>query len=651
MKTHYLHREGRVKHWWHVMLTLLFLTIGHSGISFGLDAKSGQSGTIVSMPEYGITGLTTSAVVDETSSWQYTVRLTRALEYKRRRTNAAMQRSAAQATVSGNTPPDTTPPDTTLTSNPPNPTNSSSATFTFTGSDNVTAPGNLTYEVQLDGTGFSSGASPKTYTGLADGPHTFQVRAVDEAGNPDPTPASYTWNIDTTPPPAPVVIAPANGSKTNNNKPTVRGTAEANISVTILIDGTSVGTVTANAGGKWMFTLSNALADGSHTAKARATDDAGNTSVDSNTNTFTVDTTAPPAPVVSAPANGSRTNNNKPTVSGTAEAGSTVTVTIDNTDIGTTTADASGNWTFTISSALSDGSHTAKARATDDVGNTGPDSNTNTFTVDTTAPPAPVLSAPANGAVLSSARPTVSGTAEAGSTVTVTIDNTDIGTTTANASGNWSYTINSALSEGAHTVKARATDDVGNTGIISSTNSFTIAAVPVVSGFASAGASVCEGTPLTLTATVSNVTGSYAYTLTNGSSPLSGTSAATTFSQALNGVSPGNYTYTLTVSSNGLSTTATTSVSVGSQPAVSSVSAGGVLGNGTCSVALSGIGVGSSFVVTGPNGFVYSTVYRQAGAHTVTIPAVTTPGTYTMTASSGNCSAAVQTVVTGTACR
>jgi hypothetical protein len=99
---------------------------------------------------------------------------------------------------------DTTAPDTTITSGPPASTSSTSATFTFTGSDNVTAAASLTFECKLDGGSFTAGCtSPTTYTGLALGPHTFQVRATDAAGNTDQTPANYAWTIisgDTTPP-------------------------------------------------------------------------------------------------------------------------------------------------------------------------------------------------------------------------------------------------------------------------------------------------------------------------------------------------------------------------------------------------------------------------------------------------------------------
>jgi hypothetical protein len=86
--------------------------------------------------------------------------------------------------------PDTTPPQTTITSDAPDPA-STSATFTFTASEQST------FECSLDDAAFASCTSPATYSALADGPHTFRVRAVDRAGNTDPTPAEQDWTVDT----------------------------------------------------------------------------------------------------------------------------------------------------------------------------------------------------------------------------------------------------------------------------------------------------------------------------------------------------------------------------------------------------------------------------------------------------------------------
>jgi glucose/arabinose dehydrogenase/PKD repeat protein len=89
-------------------------------------------------------------------------------------------------------PADTTPPETTITSGPSATVNSTSATFEFSSSE-----AGSTFECRLDSTTFSSCTSPQQYSGLAEGSHTFEVRATDAAGNTDAIPASRTWTVDT----------------------------------------------------------------------------------------------------------------------------------------------------------------------------------------------------------------------------------------------------------------------------------------------------------------------------------------------------------------------------------------------------------------------------------------------------------------------
>ncbi|HEV2902653.1 MAG TPA: DNRLRE domain-containing protein, partial [Gaiellaceae bacterium] len=92
---------------------------------------------------------------------------------------------------------DGTPPETTISGKPSDPSTLSSATFTFGGTDNLDSAADLRYECRFDGDAeFTACTSPKTYTGLATGaPYTFDVRAVDRAGNADPTPATWTWRV------------------------------------------------------------------------------------------------------------------------------------------------------------------------------------------------------------------------------------------------------------------------------------------------------------------------------------------------------------------------------------------------------------------------------------------------------------------------
>jgi hypothetical protein len=83
-------------------------------------------------------------------------------------------------------------PDTTIDSHPNDPSNSPNAGFTFSSPDSDVAG----FQCQLDAAGWGGCTSPQNYTGLVTGSHTFDVRAIDNASNPDPTPASFTWFID-----------------------------------------------------------------------------------------------------------------------------------------------------------------------------------------------------------------------------------------------------------------------------------------------------------------------------------------------------------------------------------------------------------------------------------------------------------------------
>ena len=115
--------------------------------------------------------------------------------------------------------PNSSPPDTAIDSGPTGTTDQSSATFVFHGSDT-----NDTFQCSLDGAPWATCTSPQQYSSLADGTHTFQVRAVNSAGEVDPTPAEASWTVDTTAP-AVTLTDPANGSWTNNVTPAFSGAA------------------------------------------------------------------------------------------------------------------------------------------------------------------------------------------------------------------------------------------------------------------------------------------------------------------------------------------------------------------------------------------------------------------------------------------
>jgi Cutinase len=98
---------------------------------------------------------------------------------------------------------DTSAPDTTISASPDGLTNNPQATFSFTASESGAG-----FECNLDSTSWGSCSSPKVYAAPPEGPHTFEVRSKDVAGNVDPSPAQSTWTLDTTPPQTIVTEAP-----------------------------------------------------------------------------------------------------------------------------------------------------------------------------------------------------------------------------------------------------------------------------------------------------------------------------------------------------------------------------------------------------------------------------------------------------------
>jgi hypothetical protein len=122
---------------------------------------------------------------------------------------------AVRAVASGRTDPtpatqtftvDTGPPDTTIDSGPSGVTNSPTPQFTFSSNR-----ADSTFECSVDGAPFTACTTPLTTATLADGSHQVEVRAV-EGGQTDPTPATQTFTVDTTPPDTTIVSGPADGA-------------------------------------------------------------------------------------------------------------------------------------------------------------------------------------------------------------------------------------------------------------------------------------------------------------------------------------------------------------------------------------------------------------------------------------------------------
>jgi len=190
---------------------------------------------------------------------------------------------------------------------------------------------------------------------LPDGVHNFTAAATDPAGNTSPQTGPASWTIDTTPPAAPTVISVgtdtgvAGDKVTSDNTLTVTGTAEPGSTVRLYDNGVLVGTAVADANGNYTITTAG-LADGQHPLTVTATDASGNTSAPMNAGTWTIDTSAPAAPVITGVGEDTgvkgdgKTADNTITLDGKGEPGSTITIYDNGKPIGTAVVDGNGNW-------------------------------------------------------------------------------------------------------------------------------------------------------------------------------------------------------------------------------------------------------------------------------------------------------------------
>ena len=134
-------------------------------------------------------------------------------------------------------------PDTSISAHPANPSTSASASFSFAGDDGY-GSGVAGFECQLDGGGFAACASPKSYASLTNVSHTFQVRAVDNIGHVDGTPAEYVWVVDVPVTTTTTTTALAVSTTTTSIGPTTTTTTAAS-STTTTTEQTTTTTVPA----------------------------------------------------------------------------------------------------------------------------------------------------------------------------------------------------------------------------------------------------------------------------------------------------------------------------------------------------------------------------------------------------------------------
>jgi len=177
---------------------------------------------------------------------------------------------------------DTTPPQTTFSGGPEGLTNDPTPTFTFSAGE-----AGATFECKLDGGAFAACASGSPLAPQPDGPHTLQVRAVDDVGNVDDSPAQREFTVDATAPETTILSGPPALSDDATPEFTFASN-EAEGSFTCKVDGVASACTSPTTVGP--------LADGAHTFTVEATDAAGNTDPTAASLSFTVQSALRPPP-------------------------------------------------------------------------------------------------------------------------------------------------------------------------------------------------------------------------------------------------------------------------------------------------------------------------------------------------------------------
>ncbi|WP_175736219.1 Ig-like domain-containing protein, partial [Burkholderia ambifaria] len=213
---------------------------------------------------------------------------------------------------------------------------------------------------------------------------TGKVKMAEQKATTRPSRPTIEAVTDNVPPHTGVI---QNGGLTNDPKPTVRGRGDPGSTIHLLVDGVEVGSVVVGANGTWSVALTQPLNDGEYRLTARASNDVG-MSVPSTSYGIQVDVTPPSQPKIEAATEGAQ-----PTLSGHAEAYSTVAIYDGTTLLGTTQTNIDGTWTFQLTSPLSNGTHALTVTATDPAGNTSARSDGFDVTVGPVTPPVPLAKA------------------------------------------------------------------------------------------------------------------------------------------------------------------------------------------------------------------------------------------------------------------
>jgi hypothetical protein len=326
---------------------------------------------------------------------------------------------------------DRTAPETVLDEAPPPRVGVEPISLTFHAPDEPDAR----FECALDDAGFAPCESPWMIAALADGPHMGLVRALDVAGNADPSPARAEWTVDAAAPETVILSAP--DARTSDDAAAFQ-LGPAGNTFECAVDG-------ADFAPCELAPRYTGMAEGPHVFRARATDDLGNTDPTPARHEWIVDRTGPTARIVTGPAPFDRS--------------ATPVVELEADEPEATFECALDGGAFAPCPAthpllgLDEGPHTIAARGVDSLGNAGPESAPWSWVTDRIAPETEIRSAP--DAHTGSPDATVVFGADEAATFECRID-----------AGAWAQCESPlelvGLAAGPHTLDVRATDAAGN---------------------------------------------------------------------------------------------------------------------------------------------------------------------------------------------
>ena len=439
------------------------------------------------------------------------------------------------------------------------PTLSGSLSSALSGSDTVAIYDGAVFLGNATVTGQAWSFTPDATPGaaLAEGAHAFTARVMS-GGQVQSASSLFSLIVDTQAPDAPLLF-PSDGSA-------VVGTAEPGVLVQVRSGGTLIGTATADANGAWSITALSTLAGGA-ALSAIATDASG---LISQPGTGTVSLGAPTqvptllsvtddvAKFKGALQQGASTNDTTPTLQGklSAALGTDVSLHVFDGDVDLGLATVSGtNWSFTPTEALGQGEHnfTVQVARGSRIGAASPAFSLN---VDTQAPDAPVMDDVAGDGQINAREQgsVITGSAEPGATVALTLGAGNVRSAVADAQGVWRYTMvasdTTAMGQGSEPLTATATDAAGNTSDLVS-QSITVDTLAPVFSSGPAGAVAENAGTGTAIYTAATTDGSNqvapTYTLSGTDAALLGISSAgvVTLKASANFETKASYSFTL----------------------------------------------------------------------------------------------------------